>query len=121
MSKRLILLCTLLLSAAGCSHVCDSNSALCPPPVAREFRAAWVATVDNIDWPSRPGLPAGQQQREIIAILEKAKSLNLNAIILQVRTSCDALYASPLEPWSYYLTGAQGAPPEPFYDPLKVV
>ena len=23
----------------------------------REMRAIWVATVDNIDWPSRPGLP----------------------------------------------------------------
>ena len=28
------------------------------PPLAREFRAVWVATVANIDWPSRAGLPA---------------------------------------------------------------
>jgi uncharacterized lipoprotein YddW (UPF0748 family) len=90
-----------------------------PPLVAREFRAAWVATVQNIDWPSRPGLPGEQQQRELIAIFDKAVELNLNAIILQIRPSADALYPSRLEPWSEYLTGAMGRPPEPFYDPLE--
>jgi uncharacterized lipoprotein YddW (UPF0748 family) len=86
------------------------------PP--REFRGAWVATVANIDWPSKPGLPSGQQQSELIEILDRAAKLNLNAIILQVRPACDALYPSQIEPWSYYLTGAMGKPPEPFYDPL---
>jgi uncharacterized lipoprotein YddW (UPF0748 family) len=90
-----------------------------PPPVMREFRAAWVATVQNIDWPSRPGLPTERQQRELIAILDKAVELNLNAIILQIRPSADALYPSRLEPWSEYLTGTMGQPPEPFYDPLE--
>src|SRR5688572_18580520 len=89
-----------------------------PPPVPREFRAAWVATVQNIDWPSRPGLPADRQQRELVAILDKAVELNLNAIILQIRPSADALYPSRLEPWSEYLTGTMGQPPEPLYDPL---
>ncbi|HEY7116152.1 MAG TPA: family 10 glycosylhydrolase, partial [Tepidisphaeraceae bacterium] len=89
-----------------------------PPPPPREFRAAWVATVANIDWPSKPGLPAAQQIAEIQTLLDRAADLNLNAIILQVRPSCDALYESPLEPWSEYLTGAQGVPPYPFYDPL---
>ena len=42
----------------------------------------------------------------------------LNAIILQVRPACDAFYASPIEPWSEYLSGTMGQPPEPFYDPL---
>jgi uncharacterized lipoprotein YddW (UPF0748 family) len=90
-----------------------------PPPVAREFRAAWVATVQNIDWPSRPGLPTDRQQRELLAILDKAVELNLNAIILQIRPSADALYPSPFEPWSEYLTGTMGRPPEPIYDPLE--
>lgn len=84
----------------------------------REFRAAWVATVANIDWPSKPGLSTGEQQREILAILDKARSINLNAIILQVRPQCDALYKSDLEPWSFFLTGEQGKAPDPFYDPL---
>jgi len=88
------------------------------PPVSREFRAAWVATVANIDWPSKPGLPVEQQKAELIAILDKAVELNLNALILQVRPQCDALYDSKIEPWSYYLTGKMGKAPEPYYDPL---
>ncbi|MDX2219832.1 MAG: family 10 glycosylhydrolase [Burkholderiales bacterium] len=91
-----------------------------PPPLPREFRAAWVATVANIDWPSKPGLPVAEQQRELIAIVEKARELNLNALIVQVRPSTDALYPSTLEPWSEFLTGEQGKPPQPFYDPLDM-
>lgn len=94
-------------------------SAELPPPAPREFRAAWVSTVANIDWPSKPNLPAAQQQAEAVAILDRAKSLNLNAIVLQVRPSADAIYPSRLEPWTEYLTGAQGKPPMPWYDPLK--
>jgi uncharacterized lipoprotein YddW (UPF0748 family) len=90
-----------------------------PPPAPREFRAAWVSTVANIDWPSRQNLNAAQQQAEAIAILDRAKAMNLNAIVLQVRPSADAIYASQIEPWSEYLTGAQGKPPQPWYDPLK--
>ncbi len=91
-----------------------------PPPAPREFRAAWVATVANIDWPSQSGLPVAKQQAEIRAILDQAQRLKLNAIVLQVRPSADAIYPSALEPWSEYLNGAQGQPPEPFYDPLAL-
>lgn len=91
------------------------------PPVPREFRAAWVATVANIDWPSRPGLPVEQQKSELIRIVSTAASLKLNALIFQVRPACDALYASRIEPWSEYLTGAAGKAPEPFYDPLELL
>jgi uncharacterized lipoprotein YddW (UPF0748 family) len=90
-----------------------------PPPAPREFRAAWVSTVANIDWPSRQNLSADKQQLEAIAILDRAKALNLNAIVLQVRPAADAIYASKIEPWSEYLTGAQGQAPQPWYDPLK--
>src|SRR5947208_7140831 len=89
-----------------------------PPPVRREFRAAWVATVGNIDWPSRPDLDSWTQQAELLAILNKAVELHLNAIIFQIRPGTDALYESRLEPWSEYLTGRQGRPPEPAWDPL---
>ncbi|MBI4912551.1 MAG: family 10 glycosylhydrolase [Acidobacteria bacterium] len=89
-----------------------------PPPAPREFRAVWVATVANIDWPSARDLPVEAQQAEARAIVAKAAALGLNAIIFQVRPACDALYASPLEPWSEFLTGEQGKAPEPFYDPL---
>lgn len=90
--------------------------ALPEPP--REFRGVWVATVDNIDWPSEPGLSTEAQQAELINILDQAAALNLNAMIFQVRPAADALYDSELEPWSEYLTGKMGVAPEPYYDPL---
>ncbi len=96
----------------------SSSGKIVPPPPAREFRAAWVATVGNSCWPSKPGLSTAQQKAELVAIMDRAAALKLNAIIFQVRPACDALYASGLEPWSEYLTGVQGRAPSPFYDPL---
>jgi uncharacterized lipoprotein YddW (UPF0748 family) len=89
-----------------------------PPEVQREFRGVWVATVANIDWPSRPGLSTAQQQAELLALLDRAQALNLNAIVFQVRPAADALYESAIEPWSEYLTGTMGKAPEPRWDPL---
>lgn len=88
------------------------------PPIPREFRAAWVATVANIDWPSKPGLSTWDQQRELLAILDKAAALKLNAIVFHIRPGADAFYASRYEPWSQYITGRQGRAPEPPWDPL---
>lgn len=88
------------------------------PPLPVEFRGAWVATVDNIDWPSRPGLPVEQMRAELDAILDRAEALHLNALVFQVRTECDALYQSDLEPWSAWLTGQQGVAPAGGFDPL---
>lgn len=88
------------------------------PSPDRELRAAWVATVDNIDWPSRPDLSVAEQQQEAIAILDRVLALKMNAVIFQVRPQADALYHSELEPWSCYLTGEQGMAPSPGYDPL---
>lgn len=104
--------------AAGGRTVDRSAPAVVPPPVMREFRGVWVATVGNIDWPSRPGLPTAEQQRELTAILDRAQSLHLNAVIFQVRPSADAVYESKLEPWSAWLTGRMGRAPEPRWDPL---
>ena len=81
-----------------------------------EFRGAWVATVFNIDWPSKPGLPAGEQKAQLRALLDRAADLKLNAILLQVRPQSDALYESKMEPWSQFLSGSQGV--SPGYDPL---
>ena len=90
-----------------------------PPPALREFRGAWIATVGNINWPSKPGLSVQEQQQEAIELLDYAARLKLNAIFIQVRAVADAFYPSQLEPWSQYLTGTQGQPPTPFYDPLE--
>jgi uncharacterized lipoprotein YddW (UPF0748 family) len=89
-----------------------------PPEPVREFRAAWITTVANIDWPSKPGLPVAQQQAELISLLDRAAQRHFNAVFFQVRSVSDALYASSIEPWSEYLTGVQGRAPEPYYDPL---
>jgi uncharacterized lipoprotein YddW (UPF0748 family) len=88
-------------------------SSLC----ATEFRGAWVATVYNIDWPSKPGLSADQQQAELRNMFDRAKAIGLNAILFQVRPMADALYASKLEPWSRFVSGSQGF--SPGYDPLE--
>lgn len=89
-----------------------------PPAVPRELRGVWVATVANIDWPSKKGLSAEAQQAELRAILDRAVSLKLNAVVFQVRPMCDALYKSDLEPWSEFLTGTLGK--DPGYDPLEM-
>jgi uncharacterized lipoprotein YddW (UPF0748 family) len=83
---------------------------------AGETRAAWIATVENTDWPSRPGLPAAEQQREYRALLDDLRSRGLNTVIVQVRPTADAFWPSPYEPWSHWLTGVQGR--DPGYDPL---
>lgn len=89
------------------------------PRAAREFRAAWVASVNNINWPSEPGLPPDSQRAEAVALLDLLERLHFNAVIFQVRPQADALYPSDIEPWSYYLTGEQGRPPDPAWDPLE--
>jgi uncharacterized lipoprotein YddW (UPF0748 family) len=112
-----------LCSLAGCAALAASPAQAdgdeSPPPVLREFRGLWVATIDNIDWPSQRGLDSARQKQELLAILDRAATLRLNAVVLQVRGSCDAFYDSKIEPWSEYLTGRMGQAPSPPYDPLE--
>jgi uncharacterized lipoprotein YddW (UPF0748 family) len=88
------------------------------PPI-REMRAVWIATVENIDWPSSPHLSADDQKREMVELLDLIKEHRLNTVVFQIRPAADAFYKSSLEPWSVWLTGQQGKSPEPFYDPLE--
>lgn len=83
-----------------------------------EFRGVWIATVENIDWPSQKNLSVERQKAEFINILDAHQRNGINAIIMQIRPAADAFYPSALEPWSEYLTGKQGLAPAPFYDPL---
>jgi uncharacterized lipoprotein YddW (UPF0748 family) len=83
-----------------------------------EFRAAWVASVGNIDWPSKKGLPVDSQKVEFVRLVEMHKRNGMNALIVQIRPAADAMYPSPYEPWSEWLNGVQGKPPIPYYDPL---
>ncbi len=100
-----------------CPFLCLLSNAQTSPK--REFRAAWIATVSNIDWPSKQGLPSIQQQQELINRLDALRAMGCNALILQIRPAADALYASEYEPWSRFLSGKQGQQPFPAYDPLS--
>ena len=84
-----------------------------------EFRAVWVATVDNIDWPDAPTIYAHIQKTSFLKLLNMHQRNGMNAIIVQVRPAADAFYPSPFEPWSQWLTGVQGQAPFPYYDPLE--
>ena len=83
-----------------------------------EFRGAWIATVRHLDWPE-PGTSPAEQMDMLTLMLDRMQDIGINVVFFQVRTECDALYPSSLEPWSYWLTGEQGRKPEPFFDPLQ--
>jgi uncharacterized lipoprotein YddW (UPF0748 family) len=85
----------------------------------RELRAVWIATVENIDWPSNRNLSPDQQRQEFIALIEAHKRTGINAVFVQVRAAADAFYGKGSEPWSEWLTGKQGKAPEPYYDPME--
>ncbi|MFN7138558.1 MAG: glycoside hydrolase family 10 protein [Limisphaerales bacterium] len=117
LKKLLFYVLSLGVLAGAALPVKANNSDL--PKVPREFRSAWIATVANIDWPSKRNLTTEQQKAELIEMMDKSVQMNLNSLILQIRPMCDALYPSELEPWSEFLTGEMGKAPEPFYDPLQ--
>jgi len=82
----------------------------------RQLRGEWIASVNNVDWPSRPGLTPDEQRAELRSWLDEAKSRGLNAVVLQVRPTADTFWPSRIEPWSRFLTGVAGQ--DPGYDPL---
>ena len=84
-----------------------------------EFRGVWIATVDNIDWPPKNQRDPAAQRADFIRQLDLHYKNGMNAVIVQVRPAADAFYPSSLEPWSQWLTGVQGLPPSPYYDPLE--
>ncbi|MEO8413587.1 MAG: family 10 glycosylhydrolase [Ginsengibacter sp.] len=84
-----------------------------------EFRGVWVATVDNIDFPSSKLLNSFSQRAEFVSLLDMHKRNGMNAVVVQIRPAADAFYPSQYEPWSEWLTGTQGKPPSPYYDPLE--
>ena len=84
-----------------------------------EMRAVWIATVANIDWPSKPTISSEVQKAEFIKMLDMHKRNGMNTVIVQVRPCADAFYPSSFEPWSQWLTGVQGQPPFPYYDPMQ--
>ena len=116
MHPKIALVAGTLAAVAGEAF---ANTPPPPPEPLREFRGAWVATVSNIDWPSNRSRTTAQAQAELTTLLDTAANLRLNAIIFQIRPECDAFYPSTIDPWSYWLTGAQGRAPNPAWDPLQ--
>ena len=94
----------------------DAHAQPARAAAVKEMRGMWLATVFGRDWPSRAGLPATVQRAELRACLDAAVRRRLNTVFFQVRPSADALWPSPYEPWSEYLTGTQGK--NPGWDPL---
>lgn len=94
------------------------------PVQKRHLRGAWISTVINLDWPSAGARDTDSEaeriqksKAELIAMLDKAVDLNMNAVFFQVSPEGDALYSSDIVPWSRYLTGTFGA--NPGFDPLQ--
>jgi uncharacterized lipoprotein YddW (UPF0748 family) len=109
--KSILVLILVMLSPAGIAQ----------EQPKREMRAVWIATVENIDWPSSPLLSTEMQKHEMTKLLDLVREYHLNTIVLQIRPAADAFYPSALEPWSQWLTGQQGTAPDPWYDPLAFV
>jgi uncharacterized lipoprotein YddW (UPF0748 family) len=106
----------LVLAFLFSSFTTNSQTKLLHPK--NEFRAVWIATVVNIDWPKKGSDSVEKQKEDYIEILETYKKLNYNAVIVQIRSVGDAFYPSKLAPWSRYITGKEGQAPQPYYDPL---
>nr|WP_239587583.1 family 10 glycosylhydrolase [Bacillus pakistanensis] len=83
-----------------------------------EMRAAWIATVQNID------MAAGMNKQEYTSWVQKTldelKMKGFNTVIYQVKPTSDALYPSELAPWSTYITGKEQGT-DPGYDPLQIM
>jgi len=105
------ILIALLAAPAAHSQVLHKN----------EFRGVWLTTVGATDWPPALGGPVQRQKDSLSAILDRLRGAGFNAVIFQVRPECDALYQSSIEPWSYWLTGSQGNPPQSPFDPLQFI
>jgi len=111
--KKILAISLLTLLLAAFFTPADSNAV-----GEEEFRAVWVATVMNLDFPSKPGISVDQLKKETNDILDNIADMGYNAVILQVRPTTDAFYKSSIFPWSNYLTGTQGTAPSGGFDPL---
>lgn len=113
MKLKLILFLVLCYCLDGAAQQID------PTSHKRQFRGVWIASVHNLDWPSKPGLSVRKIKKEYIKQIEKLKELGMNAVIVQIRPTGDAFYPSTYEPWSEFLTGEQGVEPKAGFDPLE--
>ncbi|MDP4183158.1 MAG: family 10 glycosylhydrolase, partial [Bacillota bacterium] len=111
----------LLIIVLVLSFSLPASTAFADPPTSapKDLRGLWIASVVNIDYPSKPTTDSETLKNEAIKALDFAKDTGLNAIFLQVRPASDSLYKSKYFPWSKYLTGKQGLAPDGDFDPLE--
>ena len=115
---KILFISSLLLYIATVDAQCVSASEFSKTNPKRDLRGVFVAAVFNLNWPTNRLASPAVQQAELIAILDNLKSNGYNTVFLQVRSECDAMYISSIEPWSQWLTGTQGVAPSPLWDPL---
>ena len=115
--RRPFLLFFLIFGLLGLRAQGQSDSVAAPPP-KRELRGLWIATVENIDWPTQRGEAPMQYRSEYRRLLDAGQRAGMNAVFVQIRPASDAFYKSSLEPWSKWLTGQQGRGPDGDTDPL---
>ena len=89
------------------------------PSPKTELRGVWVSTVQRVDFPSKATTDPSVLRTEWLTLLDFYKSLNINAVIVQVRPTGDAIYPSKLVPYSKWLTGKSGKPLAGNFDLLK--
>ena len=112
MNLKRCLLCWLACLPMACGMLAQSSVDVKYPK--REFRGAWIQTVNG----QFRGMPPAQMQQVLVGELNALQEAGINAIIFQVRPEADAFYMSGYEPWSRYLTGVQGQDPSPLWDPM---
>lgn len=119
LKKWIAFVCVLAVGIAAFQVVTDKRSGRTAEAAGvEELRGVWVASVYNIDFPSKPGVSTSQMKQEIDTILNNVQAIGGNAVFFQVRPVADALYPSEVFPWSAYLTGTQGQAPADGFDPL---
>lgn len=116
--KRLVMMCCIVILFTPFSFISPHSTyaEVNTTYKKHELRAVWLASVLNIDWPSKTGLPIEKQKQEFIRLLDDVKNTGMNAVVVQIKPTADAFYPSNYGPWSEYITGTQGK--DPGYDPL---
>ena len=113
MKKYLLISISLFLFSAGTLMAQYDTSPKC------EYRAVWLATIKNLDWP-RTLVTSPQeielQQQELVVIMDSLQAAGINTVMLQTRIRGNVIYPSAIEPFSGVFTGVEGA--SPGYDPL---
>lgn len=115
---KLLFSSLIILNAVNINAQCITNAEFNKSTPKRDLRGVFVASVYNLNWPTNRLATPAVQQAELIAILDNLKVNGYNSVFLQVRSECDAMYVSSIEPWSQWQTGTQGLAPSPLWDPL---